>query len=86
MQEAVRCISKYQRHAGVIKVCLALEYGMMPANLHYHRDTPNPDSAGLRDGTLEVSFLKFSSLLYDHALCTSINRFAISMSLLHLVS
>lgn len=35
-------------------MCLALEYGVMPGNLHYHRDTPNPDSAGLRDGTLEV--------------------------------
>ena len=26
----------------------------MPGNLHYHRDTPNPESEGLRDGTLEV--------------------------------
>ena len=39
---------------GVIKVALALEYGLMPGNLHYHRDTPNPESEGLRDGTLVV--------------------------------
>ena len=35
-------------------MALALEYGLMPGNLHYHRDTPNPESEGLRDGTLEV--------------------------------
>ena len=44
--------------AGVIKVALALEYGLMPGNLHYHRDTPNPESEGLRDGTLEVGSWK----------------------------
>ena len=38
----------------MIKVALALEYGLLPGNLHYHRDTPNPESEGLRDGTLEV--------------------------------
>ena len=39
---------------GVIKLCLAMEYGLMPGNLHFHRDTPNPESEGLRDGTLKV--------------------------------
>ena len=40
--------------AGLIKVCLAYETGLLPKNLHYHRDTPNPTSAGLKDGTLQV--------------------------------
>ena len=39
---------------GVIKLALALEYGLMPGDLHYHSDTPNPESEGLRDGTLKV--------------------------------
>ena len=26
----------------------------MPGNLHFHRDTPNPESEGLKDGTLKV--------------------------------
>lgn len=42
-------------------MCLAMEYGMMPGNLHYHRDTPNPESEGLRTGTLEVTFRSFDS-------------------------
>ena len=58
--------------AGVIKCALALEYGLMPGNLHYHRDTPNPESEGLRDGTLEVrtvsvacSYMALSRCLYN---------------------
>ena len=39
-----------------------MEYGMMPGNLWFHKDTPNPDSLGLKDGTLEVRFLAAAPL------------------------
>lgn len=38
--------------AGLIKVCLSFENGLLPANLHYSE--PNPKSEGLIDGTLKV--------------------------------
>ena len=38
----------------MIKCALTLRYGLMPGNLHYHCNTPNPESEGLRDGTLDV--------------------------------
>jgi hypothetical protein len=43
------------RHAGLIKICLAYENGMLPGNLHYN--TPNPGSSGLADGTIQVCAL-----------------------------
>lgn len=36
-------------------MCLALEYGMMPGNLHFRGKAPNPNSIGLKEGTLKVS-------------------------------
>ena len=38
--------------AGVIKLCLSYEHGMLPGNLHYQE--PNPSCASLHDGTLKV--------------------------------
>ena len=37
---------------GIIKMCLSLEYGLLPGNLHYKN--PNPTADGLRDGSLQV--------------------------------
>lgn len=39
--------------SAVIKVCVAMECGIIPPNLHYH--TPNPDIPALLDGRLDVS-------------------------------
>jgi fatty acid synthase len=38
--------------AAIAKVVIAMEDGMIPANLHY--ETPNPNIPGLVDGQLEV--------------------------------
>jgi hypothetical protein len=38
--------------AAVIKVLLAYENGMLPANLHFHE--PNPNSESLKNGTIKV--------------------------------
>ena len=43
--------------AGLVKVCLAYEHGIMPGNLHFK--SPNQDSTGLREGTLEVGTQSF---------------------------
>lgn len=42
--------------SAVIKVCVAMECGIIPPNLHYH--VPNPDIPALLDGRLQVSLLK----------------------------
>ena len=39
--------------AALIKVCLAIEHGTLPANLHYNE--PNPNNASLVSGILQVS-------------------------------
>lgn len=38
--------------SAVIKVCVAMECGIIPANLHYN--TPNPEIPALLDGRLKV--------------------------------
>ena len=38
--------------AALIKVCLAYEHGVLPANLHFTQ--PNPNSASLNAGILKV--------------------------------
>ncbi len=38
--------------AALIKVCLAFEHGVLPANLHYAQ--PNPNNASLNAGVLKV--------------------------------
>ena len=38
--------------AGLIKVCLAYEHGLLPGNLHFNE--PNPNSASLKAGILKV--------------------------------
>lgn len=40
--------------SAVIKICVAMECGILPPNLHYK--TPNPDIPALLDGRLKVSF------------------------------
>lgn len=39
--------------AGLIKVCLSYENGLIPGNLHYKEPNPNNDS--LKNGILKVS-------------------------------
>ncbi len=39
-------------HAALIKVCLAFEHGVLPANLHYTK--PNPNNESLKAGVLKV--------------------------------
>ena len=39
-------------HAALIKVCLAYEHGVLPANLHYTK--PNPNNESLNAGVLKV--------------------------------
>lgn len=41
--------------SAVIKICVAMECGIIPPNLHYH--TPNPDIPALLDGRLNVILL-----------------------------
>lgn len=38
--------------AGLIKVCLAYEHGILPGNLHFNE--PNPNSESLKSGILKV--------------------------------
>ncbi len=39
--------------AGLIKVCLSYENGLIPGNLHYKE--PNPNNESLKNGVLKVS-------------------------------
>lgn len=39
-------------HAGLIKVCLSYENGLIPGNLHYKE--PNPNNESLKNGILKV--------------------------------
>ena len=39
--------------AGLIKVCLSYENGLLPGNLHYNE--PNPNNESLKAGILKVS-------------------------------
>ena len=38
--------------AGLVKLCLAYEHGLIPGNLHYTE--PNPNCLSLKDGTFKV--------------------------------
>ncbi len=42
----------YCAEAGLIKVCLAYENGLLPGNLHYKE--PNPNNKSLKAGILKV--------------------------------
>ena len=39
--------------SALIKVCLAMEHGTLPGNLHYNE--PNPHNASLVSGIIKVS-------------------------------
>ncbi len=53
MPGAGRCAdAAVHARAALIKVCLAFEHGVLPANLHYA--APNPNSASLNAGVLKV--------------------------------
>lgn len=52
--------------AGLIKVLLSFEHGLLPPNLHFSE--PNPDSKGLLEGTLKVESPR--SAVLAHYTCT----------------
>lgn len=45
--------------AGLIKVCLSYENGLLPGNLHYKQ--PNPNNESLKTGILKVYSLSSTS-------------------------
>jgi len=45
--------------AGLIKVCLSYENGLLPGNLHYKQ--PNPNNESLKTGILKVYSLPSTS-------------------------
>lgn len=57
--------------AGLIKVCLSYENGLLPGNLHYK--DPNPNNESLKAGILKVCMLLIS-LPLDLAFPASIRK------------
>jgi len=54
--------------AGLIKVCLSYENGLLPGNLHYKQ--PNPNNESLKTGILKVYSLSSTSPWYTLQSCS----------------